>query len=496
MSMQPRPLQKIVIVGGGTAGWLAAAMLSCQLSSELYRIQLIESDALGTIGLGESTVPPFVGLLRRLGIDESDFVSQTQATYKLGIKFSGWRERDNHYFHPFGVLGHSMGALDFYHCWLRARQHGDTTELQDFSPCRVMAEEGRFFFPEQARHTPIGGANYALHVDATKTAPYLRDYAQKRGVQRTEGLVTRVEQDVQGFIQALHLQDGQRVEGDFFLDCSGFKALLIGETLGSEYVDWRKYLPCDRAVAIKTRAVTPVVPYTLAAAHKSGWRWRIPLRETTGHGTVYASEFCSDEQAKSLLMRHLDAERIDEPRYIPFAAGHRREIWKNNCIALGLSSGFVEPLEATSIHLVARGVEFFLRYFPNTACHPALVREYNRKMCADYEEVRDFLMLHYCTTQRTDTPFWRYCQTLALPDSLAERIELFRASGSLPQEGDELFRASSWQSVFEGMGIRPDHYNPRVDNLSLLDIQQSLSTAKKAIAGMVKKLPHHTDFLQ
>ncbi len=493
--MTARPLQKIVIVGGGTAGWMAAAMLSCQLNPANYRIQLVESEVLGTIGIGESTVPPFVGLLRRLGIDEQDFVAQTQATYKLGIRFSGWRERDNQYFHPFGVVGKPIGTHDFYHCWLRARQQGDTSALQDFSPCQVMAEEGRFFFPEQARNTPIGGASYALHVDAVSVADYLRRYALARGVVRTEGLVTEVRQDKRDFISELQLQDGTSIEGDFFLDCSGFKALLIGQTLGSEFIDWGRYLPCDRAIAVKTRALEPVAPYTLAAAHRAGWRWRIPLRQSTGHGIVYASEFCSDAEAKSLLMRHLDAARLDEPRLIPFVTGHRREIWKHNCVALGLASGFIEPLESTSIHLIARGVEFFLRYFPHSDCHPALVREYNRKMSADYEEVRDFLMLHYCTTRRADTPFWRYCQTLPLPDSLAERIELFRASGSLRQGVDELFRASSWQSVFEGMGIRPEHYSPRVNNLSLADIQQSLSTAKSAIAGMVKKLPRHNDFL-
>ncbi|HEY7884483.1 MAG TPA: tryptophan halogenase family protein [Cellvibrionaceae bacterium] len=485
----------ITIVGGGTAGWLAAAMLSHQLSAELFTIQLVESSELGSIAIGESTVPPFVGLLRRLGIDEHDFVTRTDATYKLGIKFIDWQHQRQQYFHPFGVLGQNIGQHDFYQCWLRARAEGDGSALQDFSPCNIMAEQGRFFHPEQARNTPIGGASYALHVDALSVARYLGGYAKKRAVKTIDGLVTQVIQRDNGFIDHLMLEDGRKVAGDFFIDCSGFKALLIGQTLGSEFIDWRQYLPCDRAIAVKTTAIEPVLPYTTATAQKSGWGWRIPLSHNTGHGTVYASDFCSDSDAQSILMRSLDGKRVDEPRLIPFVTGHRREIWKHNCLSLGLASGFIEPLESTSIHLIARGVEFFLRYFPSTACKPALAREYNRRMIADYEEVRDFLMLHYCTTGRTDTPFWRYCQQLPVPDSLAERIALFRAQGGLRQGVDELFRATSWQSVFEGMGIRPEGYCPRINNLSFSDITTQMQAARQAIAGMVKTLPRHDDFL-
>jgi tryptophan halogenase len=492
-----RPIRKIVIVGGGSSGWLAAAMLSHHFKSELCRIELVESAEIGTIGIGESTVPPFVGLIRRLGIDEADFVRATQATYKLGIKFVDWQDRSKQYFHPFGALGKRIGDHDFYQCWLKARSLGETSALQDFSPCNVMAEHGRFFQPEKAQNTPIGGANYALHVDAKEVALYLRAYAEARGVVRHEGLVTEAGQSDNGFIDHIVLADGRRIDGDFFIDCTGFKALLIGKQLGVAFEDWSHYLPCDRAIAVKTQSPGPILPYTLATARKAGWTWRIPLRQRVGHGYVYSSRFCSDADAKSTLLQSLDGKVIDEaPRLIPFMTGHRREIWKHNCLSLGLASGFIEPLESTSIHLIARGMEFFLRYFPDRDCDPALLREYNRRMTTDYEEVRDFIVLHYAATSRNDMPFWRWCKDIALPDSLRERIELFQAHGALRQGVDELFRNTSWQSVFEGMGIRPDKHCPRVDHVDPAHIRASLHTARQAIQGMVKNLPTHEEFLR
>lgn len=490
------PMNRIVIVGGGTSGWLAAAMLSHHFKSELCRIELVESTEIGTIGIGESTVPPFVGLIRRLGIDEQDFIRATQATYKLGIKFVDWPQRQAHYFHPFGVLGKRIGNHDFYQCWLKARSLGDTSSLQDFSPCNVMAENGRFFQPGKARNTPIGGASYALHVDAGQVARYLRDYAESKGVIRTEGLVTHVRQRDNGFIDGIVLADGRRIQGDFFIDCTGFKALLIEKTLLAGFEDWSHYLPCDRAIAVKTPTTEPIHPYTLATARKAGWTWRIPLRHTVGHGYVYASRFCSDAEAKTTLLRCLGAPLADEPRLIPFVTGHRREIWKHNCLSLGLAAGFIEPLESTAIHLIARGMDFFLRYFPDRDCDPALIREYNRRMTADYEEVRDFIVLHYAATSREDTPFWRWCRNIPLPDSLRERIELFQAQGAVREGVDELFRNTSWQSVFEGMDIRPRGHSPRVDHIDAQQIIAGLQTARYAIQGMVKSLPTHDEYLR
>lgn len=489
-------IRKIVIVGGGTSGWMAAAMLSHHFKSEVCRIELVESAELGTIGIGESTVPPFVGLIRRLGIDEQDFVRVTQATYKLGIRFVDWHNRSTQYFHPFGALGKGIDGHDFYQCWLKARALGDTSSLLDFSPCNVMAEQGRFFQPEKARNTPIGGANYALHVDAAEVALYLRRYSEARGVLRYEGLVTTASQRADGFIESVILSDGRRIEGDFFIDCTGFKALLLGKQLGVGFEDWSGYLPCDHAIAVKTKSADPVLPYTLATARKAGWTWRIPLRHRVGHGYVYSSRFCSEADARSTLLQSLDGKVAEEPRLIPFMTGHRREIWKYNCLSLGLAAGFIEPLESTSIHLIARGVEFFLRYFPDRDCDPVLPREYNRRMIADYEEVRDFIVLHYCATSREDSAFWRWCKNIRLPDSLRERIELFRAQGGLREGVDELFRHTSWQSVFEGMGIRPGKYCTRIDNIDSERIRLNLQAASQAIRRMVKSLPTHDEFLR
>ncbi len=491
-----RHIQKFVIVGGGTSGWLAASMLCQHLKRELCEVELIESEELGTIGVGESTVPPFVGLIQRLGIDEKEFIHAVDGTYKLGIKFVGWHDRSDSYFHPFGVIGKPIGNHDFYQCWLKARSQGDTSNLQDFSPCNVMAEQGRFFHPSKARNTPIGGANYALHVDALLVAKYLRQYSEERGLKRTEGKVVDVALRGNGFVESVTLASGRKIHGDFFIDCTGFKALLIGKTLGVDSVDWSNYLPCDRAVVCKTENKGNLAPYTRATAQAAGWSWRIPLQHRVGNGYVYASRFCSDANARATLLRVIDAPCLDEPRFIPYTTGHRREFWKHNVLSLGLASGFIEPLEATSIHLIARGMDFFLRYFPDKDCEQALVREYNRRMIADFEEVRDFIVLHYAATARDDTPFWQWCRNIPLPDSLRERIELFKAHGAMREGVDELFRASSWQSVFEGMGIRPTSPSPRVENLDYETIQQTLKNAKAAIAGMVEHLPTHEQFLK
>jgi tryptophan halogenase len=491
-----RHIQKFVIVGGGTSGWLAASMLCQHLKRELCEVELIESDEIGTIGVGESTVPPFVGLIQRLGIDEKEFIHAVDGTYKLGIKFVGWHQRSDSYFHPFGVIGKPIDNHDFYQCWLKARSQGDTSDLQDFSPCNVMAEQGRFFHPAKARNTPIGGANYALHVDALLVAQYLRKYSAERGLKRTEGKVVEVGRRADGFVESVTLENGRKVTGDFFIDCTGFKALLIGKTLGVESIDWSSYLPCDRAVVCKTENKGSLAPFTRATAQAAGWSWRIPLQHRVGNGYVYSSQFATDATARATLLRVIDAQAIDEPRIIPYTTGHRREFWKHNVLSLGLASGFIEPLEATSIHLIARGMDFFLRYFPGKDCEQALVREYNRRMVADFEEVRDFIVLHYAATARDDTPFWQWCKNIPQPDSLRERIELFKAHGAMREGVDELFRASSWQSVFEGMGIRPASPSPRVDNLDYATIEQTLKNAKAAIAGMVEHLPTHEQFLK
>lgn len=489
------PIKKIVILGGGTAGWIAAAMLAAHVRRDLCAIELIESDEISSVGVGESTIPPVLRLITSLGIDEEDFIRETQACYKLGIKFVDWRNKNESYFHPYGALGQRIGAQDFYQCWLKSTMAGGNYPLQDFAPCSVMAAQGRFFLPSQAANTPIGGAGYAIHLDAKLVSAYLRRYAEARGVVRSEGNYVAAECNEAGFMSALVLADGRRIEGDFFIDCSGFRALLSEGVMGAGFEDWSDYLPCDRALVVKTAAAGSRMPYTTATARKSGWSWRIPLRNATGHGYVYASRFCSDAEAKSTLLGSLDAPRINDPRVVNFRVGRRTVFWKNNCLALGLSAGFVEPLESTAIHLIARGMDYLLRFFPDRDCEPSLQREYNRRMAADYQEVRDFIVLHYCTSERRDSDFWRWCQTMPLPDSLRERIDLFKAHGIVREEREELFRSASWQSIFEGMGIRPAKYSPRVDNIELEQINENLKLARSAILSMVKTLPTHDDYL-
>jgi len=489
----PPGLRRIIIVGGGTAGWLSAAMLSAQLSSRLFHIEVIESEEIGTIGVGESTIPPFVRLLQKLGIDEQDFVARTQGCYKLGIEFEGWREHKHRYFHPFGAVGRNIRDHEFYQCWLKANQEQQVPPLMAFSPCAVMAQAQRFYSTQPAG-VPAMGASYALHMDATLAVAYLRRYAEGRGVVGREGKVVGAQRKDNGHIANLQLEQGQTVEGDFFFDCTGFRALLSEGELGVGYDHWA-YMPCDRSVSIKTRPLAPIVPYTRATARKSGWSWKIPLRSSTGQGYVFSSRHSSDAQAKSMLLSNLGAERITDPKIVGFRPGKRREPWKHNCLAVGLSAGFLEPLESTSIHLIARGVEFFLRYFPDGNCDPALAREYNRRMGADFEEVRDFILLHYALSERRDTAFWRDCAQLEVPDSLRERIALFKARGAMRDGVDELFRATSWQAVFEGMGVRPRSYNPRLDSLSADVLTRELRNTRRAIQTLVKSAPSYEEVL-
>lgn len=495
------PLRNIIILGGGTSGWLAAAMLCHHLRGSSTRIHLIESEDLGTIGIGESTVPPFVGLIKSLGIHESEFITATQASYKLGIEFLDWREKKQRYFHPFGVIGSRIESQDFYQCWLRARKEGHAAPLDTFSPCQVMAQNGRFWLPSRAQNTPIGGANYALHVDATLAAQYLKNYACARGLQHINGKVVEVTRADNGFIQQLRLESGAWIEGDFFIDCSGFNSVLTAKTLGVEFNDWAQYLPCDRAVAMRTSHQGAIAPYTQARAREAGWSWRIPLQNRSGQGYVYSSQFCSDQKAQDTLLKGIalnangNSTPLEEPRLLRFNTGHRREFWRHNCVALGLAGGFIEPLEATAIHLIARGMDFLLRLLPDRDCDPSLIKQYNRRMTEDYTEVRDFIILHYAASQRQDTAFWRYCQQLPIPDSLQERIDLFKGHGLVPEHPDQLFKSTSWLSVFEGMGIQPQKYSPRVDNLSSALINQTLARAEAAILAMVKTLPTHEEFL-
>lgn len=487
-------LRHIVIVGGGSAGWITAAMLAAQLPAERCRIELVESDDISMIGVGESTLPPFVRLLQKLGIDERDFVEQTQGCYKLGIQFEDWRACQQSYFHPFGQIGRAIHNQDFYQCWLKAVRLGEASPLMAYSPCAALAQAQRIHTPASSNGLS-SGASYALHIDAALAVDYFRRYAIERGVQHRIAKVVGAERRGNGHIAALHLATGETLGGDFFMDCTGFRARLIEGELGAGYEDWSDSLLCDRSVFVKTEVKGPLVPYTRAIARQAGWGWRIPLRNSTGHGYVYSSRHCTDAQAKSTLMRHLDALRINDPRVVSFRPGYRPQAWTHNCLAVGLSSGFVEPLESTSIHLIARSVAFFLRYLPGRDCHPALAREFNRRMRADFEEVRDFILLHYVTSERRDSAFWRDCAELPIPDSLRERIELFRASGLLRDGVDELFRATSWQAVFEGMGIRPERCSPALEGMSTEVLHRALRSTQAAVQSVVQTGLRHEQVL-
>lgn len=491
-----RPIKKIVIVGGGSSGWIAAAILSHQFRPEAVSIELVESEDIGTIGVGESTIPPLIQLLANLGINEQHFIQSVHATFKLGIEFPDWHRLGESYFHPFGTIGVRFGSHEFYQAWLKAKLNGHPSELQSFAPASVMAHEKRFFLPQEARKTPIGGAAYALHIDASLVGKYLRRYAEDRGVKRTEGLVTEVRQSENGRVVNLLLKSGEEIDGDFFVDCTGFYSLLIEKTLGIGYEDWLDYLPCDRAVAVQTENKGEAIPYTISTARESGWSWRIPLQHRTGNGYVFSSEHISDDEATGKLLSFVDGKPITEPMIIPFRAGVRDSVWHKNCLAIGLSAGFIEPLEATALHLVMRGVDLFLRYYPDRDCEQALIDEYNHRMRMDYAEIRDFIVLHYCLTEREDTPFWRHCKHMAIPDELAGRIELFKAHGALRDGIDELFRPMSWQSVFDGMGVRPEKYCPRIDNIDYKLIEDTLKEADESISGMVQRLPSHDQFIR
>ena len=490
-----RPIRKICIVGGGTAGWMAAALMAEHFKGAMGQIELVESDDIGTIGVGESTVPPFLQLLAKLGVDEQVFIREVQASFKLGIEFQDWKAKGERYFHPFGTIGAPVDLADFYQLWLKARANGYTGALQDFAPASAMAKAGKFTLPFKASRTPVGGASYALHVDAKRVARFLRTYAEARGVTRTEGIVDDVAVRPDGFVETLVLKDGRRVEADFFIDCSGFRSLLIGKALGVGYEDWSHWLMCDRAIAVQTENVGPPAPYTMAQAQDFGWRWRIPLQHRTGNGYVFCSKYLSDDEATATLMSQVEGAPVVKPMVVPFKTGVRDRLWDKNVLALGLAGGFIEPLESTAIHLIYRGMDFFFRLLPDRDCDPALAAEYNRRMRTDYEEIRDFIVLHYCTTERDDTAFWRECRDMELPPGLKRKIDLFRVNGSLAEGLDELFRAVSWQSVMEGMGVRPRGYHPLVDRIPFDGMPGQLDHAAELLKRVVGDLPTHAQFI-
>ncbi|ESQ87412.1 hypothetical protein ABAC460_18980 [Asticcacaulis sp. AC460] len=459
-------IRNIVIVGGGTAGWMAAAMLSKSLAKSLakpYTITLVESDDIGTVGVGEATIPPIQLFNRILGLDEAEFMRETQATYKLGIEFVDWRARGHSYVHPFG----SFGGQDVHHEWLR---WSHLTRDEDFG--RFNAET---LAMRARRVTP--GLNYAFQFDAGLYAAYLRRYAEARGVVRIEGLIQSADQHPDsGFITAVRLKSGDSVPGDLFIDCSGFRGLLIQEVLKCGFVEWTQFLPCDRAVAVPCESPSgPITPYTRSTARDAGWQWRIPLQHRVGNGHVFCSGFTSETSAIDTLMTNLDGKPLKDPKVLRFVTGHRRKVWEKNVVAIGLASGFLEPLESTSIHLAQLGITRLLTLLPGNGFVPAMIERYNLEMLEDYEATRDFLIAHYHVTDRDDTPFWRHCRNMTIPDSLLNRLDIFRHTGHVHIRGGDLFRDASWFSVLVGQGLRPDRWHPAADRLSEAELRRRMA---------------------
>ena len=459
-------IKRIAIVGGGTAGWIAASILARALPNFGCSITVIEPPDIGTVGVGEATIPPILDLLRFLDINEADFVRHTGATYKLGIKFIDWLRPNHSYWHPFGAFGTSINRRPFFHAWQKAQSDGLEPRFNDFSLCAALGDAGRFSFPDHSQAGPAAGLRYALHFDAGRVALYLRAYAERLGVTRLERNVAQATQREDGFLEELVFTDGGRLGADLFIDCSGFRGLLIEQALHTGYLDWSDNLPCDRAVAVQTEMASPRLPYTRATARPAGWQWRIPLQERAGNGYVYASAHISDQDALDDLVAQVGETALTEPRFLRFVTGRRRLLWNRNCVALGLSSGFLEPLESTSIHLAVSGVYNLLDHFPDKRFDQANIDSYNDEIISELEHVRDFIILHYCLTQRDDSPLWRYCQSMPLPDSLAERIERYRGAGRIRPKAGELFTDLSWFYIFDGMGVTPDAYDPLMDVVS------------------------------
>lgn len=495
MKLTSQPINKFVIVGGGTAGWLAAATLGNIFKNCPVEVELVESDEIGIIGVGEATIPPLLDTLAGLGIDQVDFIKNTQASFKLGIEFEDWHTKGQSYFHPFGTLGASIDGHEFFQCWLKTQTHGDNTPLMAHSPETQLANNNKFFLPFEAMNTPLAHTKYALHLDATLVGKYLKNFATNIGVKQTIGHVKDITLDNTGNIQHIVLSDERVISGDFFIDCTGFKGLLIEEALSAGYDDWSHYLPCNRAVAVQTENVGETTPYTNAKAQDGGWTWRIPLQHRTGNGYVFCSKYVTDEQAIETLLNHVQGEVLTEPRVIPFTTGIRRKSWHKNCLALGLAQGFLEPLESTAIHLVSKTLALFVRMFPDRQCSATLRDEFNLRVRADYEEIRDFLVLHYCTTEREDTPFWRWCKNMDIPETLARKVAFYRASGSLIPGVEELFQPTSWYAVLTGMQVMPEYYNSTTDALDYQRLQASLDSGHQAISHHVQKQPSHNEFL-
>jgi tryptophan halogenase len=486
-------IKNVVIVGGGTAGWLTAALLQKVIGTSI-NITLVESEAIGTVGVGEATIPPIRLVNQVLGINEAEFLRETKATIKLAIKFENWRTPNESYFHTFGSPGKSMAFCHFHHFVNRAKHLGQESTIWDYDLNYLCATQGKFAHIKA--QDPVLDLPYAYHFDASLYAQFLRRYCQKLGAKRIEGMIESVQQHPSGDIAGVTLQDGQQIHGDLFVDCSGFRGLLIQQTLGVGYDDWTHLLPCDRAVAVPSERFDNTVPYTRAIAHKAGWQWRIPLQHRNGNGLVYCSSHMSDDEATHSLLNNLDSTPIGDPKVIHFKTGRRRKQWHKNVVAVGLASGFLEPLESTSIHLIQSAIVRLIHLFPHQGIDSAAVDEFNQQSELEYTQIRDFLVLHYHLTERDDSQFWRNIQSMDIPASLAHKMALFKQTGKLFREQNDLFLESSWLQVMVGQGIEPNDYHPIANNLCEPQLLNMLNKMREVKQEPLTSLPSHDEFLK
>lgn len=487
-------IRSVAILGGGTAGWMAATALAKSLGGAVS-ISLLESEEIGIVGVGEATIPTIHWFNQLIGLDEASFLKATKASFKLGIEFVDWTRPGHRYFHPFGTYGIELPGVSFHHRWLKAAREGLDLPLSAFALAGALAAENRFAKPQGGGRSILSTLGYAYHFDASLYAGHLRGIAEAAGVRRFEGLLQDVERDGEtGFVTALTTQRGDRLEADLFIDCSGFRALLIEKAMGSEFEDWSHWLPCDRAAAVPCARVDQTTPFTRSTAREAGWQWRIPLQHRIGNGYVFSSRFISEDAALATLLANLDGEALADPRVLRFAAGTRRRAWVGNVVSLGLASGFLEPLESTSIHLIQSGIAKLLTLFPDRNCDPALVERYNRLLNADMDIIKDFLILHYHANERTE-PLWVERRNMPLPESLVAREELFGRSGRLMLGTEELFRETSWLAVLDGQGIVARNYNPLADNLDSEVNRAQVRQIADVIARATPTLPMHDDVL-
>jgi len=492
--MTQPPITTIVIAGGGTAGWMAAATFGRFLESG-YRIRLVESEEIGTVGVGEATIPQIRLFNQALGLDEDAFLRATGGTFKLGIAFDGWREPGHSYMHAFGDVGRDVGLIAFQHYWLRARALGLAKPLVAYALNEVAARAGRMHRGGPLTAATIPAMPYAFHFDAGLYAAYLRRFAVNRGVERTEGRIDRVERDgASGDVAAIVLDSGERIAGDLFIDCTGFRGLLIEGALETGYESWTHWLPCDRAVAVPTANVGPPLPYTRAIAREAGWQWRIPLQHRTGNGHVYCSAFIDDARATETLLANVEGAPQADPRLLRFVTGRRKRAWNRNVVAMGLASGFLEPLESTSIHLIQSAIARLVKLLPALPLVPALRDEYNRQTDFEVERIRDFLILHYWANGRSE-PFWQACREVALPDSLKAKIALWREAGTITREHEELFTEDGWLQVLAGQGVEPRAHHPLADQIGERDLADYMETLELLYRREVQAMPTHADLI-